>query len=174
MIRTALPFAALAALLALTAPVFAHVSLQVPTGAAGSTYKAILQVPHGCDGAATTEIKVRIPEGYFNVKPMPKPGWTVETVKGPYAKPYEQHGATVTEGVTTITWSGGQLPDDFYDEFAFRGTLAADLPEGTVLAFPTVQICGTAEEAWIEVTGDPALEKPAPALTITPAEQHQH
>lgn len=168
-----LPLFALATTLAFTAPVFAHVSLQVPTAAAGSTYKAVLQVPHGCDGAATTTIKVRLPEGFFAVKPMPKPGWTIETVKGPYEKSYEQHGATITEGVTTIIWSGGDLPDDFYDEFAFRGSLAADLPEGTVLSFPTVQICGSAEEAWIDVTGDSAAEKPAPVLAITPA-QHGH
>ena len=173
MIRPALPLAALATALAFATPVFAHVSLQVPTGAAGSSYRATLQVPHGCDGAATTAIKVRIPEGYFSVKPMPKPGWTIETAKGAYDKPYQQHGATITEGVTTITWSGGELPDDYYDEFVFRGTLAADLPEGTILSFPTVQVCGTAEEAWIDVSGDPAAEKPAPALTITPAE-HQH
>lgn len=161
------------ATIACAAPAYAHVSLQSPSGAAGSSYKAILQVPHGCDGAATTAIKVRIPEGYFNVKPMPKAGWTIETVKGPYERAYEQHGTKVTEGVTQITWSGGELPDDFFDEFAFRGTLAPDLPEGTVLAFPTVQLCGTAEEAWIDVSGDPDAEMPAPSLTITPA-QHQH
>ena len=173
MIRPALMPIALAAMLAATVPALAHVSLQVPAAAAGSSYKAVLQVPHGCDGAATTTLKVRIPAGYFSVKPMAKPGWTIETVKGPYDRPYEQHGATITEGVTTIIWSGGELPDDFYDEFAFRGTLAADLPEGTRLAFPTVQICGTAEEAWIDVTGDPEAQMPAPVLTITPAE-HQH
>ena len=173
MLRPAFPLLALAATLALTAPAFAHVSLAVPAAAAGSTYKAVLQVPHGCDGAATTAIKVRIPEGYFNVKPMPKAGWTVETTKGAYERPYEQHGSTITEGVTTITWSGGELPDDFYDEFVFRGTLAADLPEGTILTFPTVQICGAAEEAWIDATGDSDAQMPAPALTVTPA-GHQH
>jgi periplasmic copper chaperone A len=174
MIRLTLPLIAFAATLALTAPVFAHVSLAVPSAAAGSTYKAILQVPHGCDGAATTVIKVRIPAGYFNVKPMAKAGWTIETVRGLYDKPYEQHGSTVTEGVTMITWSGGELPDDFYDEFTFRGTLAADLPEGTILTFPVVQLCGTAEEAWIDVTGDPDAEKPAPVLAITAPAEHRH
>lgn len=173
MVRLSSPLIVLATMLAFTAPAFAHVSLQVPAAAAGSTYKAILQVPHGCDGAATTSIKVRIPEGYFNVKPMPKPGWTIETVRRPYGKSYELHGSTISAGVTEITWSGGTLPDDFYDEFVFRGTFAGDLAEGTVLSFPTLQLCGMAEEAWIDTSGEEA-EMPAPALTITPAQQHQH
>jgi periplasmic copper chaperone A len=168
--RLALPILTLAAALVYAAPAYAHVSLQVPNGAAGFSYKAILQVPHGCEGAATTAIKVRIPEGYFNVKPMPKAGWTIETVRGPYEKTYEQHGTQVTGGVTQIIWSGGELPDDFFDEFAFRGTLASDLPEGAVIYFPTVQTCGEAEEAWIDVTGEDGADKPAPALTITPAQ----
>jgi uncharacterized protein YcnI len=171
--RTLLPSLALALALLGIPPAYAHVSLQVPDGTAGSSYKAILQIPHGCDGAATTEIKVRVPEGYFNVKPMPKPGWTITTVKGPYEKAYQLHGSEVKEGVTEITWTGGELPDDFFDEFAFRGTLASDLPEGTVLNFPTVQACGDAEEAWIDVSGAADAEKPAPTLTIGPA-QHDH
>jgi len=56
MTRIYLPPLTLAAILALTLPAFAHVSLQVPTAAAGSTYRGILQVPYGCDGAATTSI----------------------------------------------------------------------------------------------------------------------
>lgn len=106
--RILLPSFALALALLGIAPALAHVSLQVPEGAAGSSYKAILQVPHGCNGAATTEIKVRVPEGYFNVKPMPKPGWTITTVKGPYEKAYQLHGSEVKEGVTEITWTGGE------------------------------------------------------------------
>jgi uncharacterized protein YcnI len=169
MTRLAIPALALAIAISTAFPALAHVTLQTPSGAAGSSFKAVLQVPHGCAGAATTEIKVRMPEGYFNVKPMPKAGWTITTTKGSYEKAYRLHGSEVTEGVTEITWSGGELPDDFFDEFAFRGTIASDLPEGTVLVFPTVQRCGQAEEAWIDASGDENAEKPAPALTITPA-----
>lgn len=171
--RIVLPSLALAIALGGAMPALAHVSLQIPEGAAGSSYKATLQVPHGCNGAPTTEIKVRVPEGYFNVKPMPKAGWMVTTVKGSYEKSYQLHGTEVKEGVTEITWTGGELPDDFFDKFSFRGTLASDLPEGAVLNFPTVQTCGEAEEAWIDVSGAEDAEKPAPTLTIGPA-QHDH
>ncbi|MDT8465965.1 DUF1775 domain-containing protein, partial [Alcaligenes nematophilus] len=60
----------------------AHVSLQTKQAPVGSSYKAILSVPHGCKGSATTKIRVRIPEGVVGVKPQPKAGWTLETVKG--------------------------------------------------------------------------------------------
>ena len=87
--------------------------------APNSSYKAVLQVPHGCDGEATTAIRVQIPEGVIAVKPMPKAGWTLTTTRGTYAKPYENHGRTVNEGVKEIVWSGGSLADEHFDEFTF-------------------------------------------------------
>jgi len=156
------------AALVLAAPAFAHVTLEVPQAAIGATYKAVLRVPHGCGTAATTAIRVQIPEGFYNVKPMPKPGWTLETVTGPYAQPYDNHGTQLTEGVTEIAWAGGNLPDAWYDEFVFRGSFATTLAPGRVY-FPTVQECATGEEAWIDVSGDAAAEMPAPSLDLTPA-----
>lgn len=148
---------------------FAHITLATPKAPAGGTYKAILQIPHGCDGAATTAIRVQIPEGFIAVKPQPKAGWTLAITTGPYAKSYTRYGAKVTEGTKEVTWSGGNLADAFYDEFMMRGTLAADLPAGSVLYFPTIQECGATNEAWIEIPleGQPEPQLPAPGLLIT-------
>ena len=159
-----------AALLAFSASgAFAHMTLATPETPAGSTYKALFQVPHGCDGAATTKIRVQIPEGMIAVKPQPKAGWTLETVKGAYAKAYDYYGTQVSEGVKEVIWSGGNLPDEFYDEFLLRGTLTADIAAGTTLYFPVIQECGAASEAWIEIPvagqDEPAL--PAPGVKIT-------
>ncbi len=155
-----------------TGTAFAHVTLETGEAAVGSTYKAVLRVPHGCEGKATTAIRVKIPEGFIAVKPMPKPGWKLETVKGKYAKSYELWGETVAEGVTEVDWSGGELPDEFYDEFVFRGTLAGDLPAGGKLFFPVVQECGDAADRWIEIPAEgqdeDALELPAPGLGLLP------
>ena len=57
------------------------------------------------------------------IKPMPKPGWSVETVKGKYAAEYELHGSKLTEGVKEVIWSGGKLADDNYDEFIMASFL---------------------------------------------------
>jgi uncharacterized protein YcnI len=156
----------------LIAPVMAHVTIETQETAAGATFKAVLRVPHGCAGEATTGIRVRMPEGFNNVKPMPKPGWELQTLSGDYAKAYVSHGAEVTKGVVEISWSGGNLPDAYYDEFVFRGTVDGEIAADTVLYFPTIQNCGQAEEAWIDVTGAVDADKPAPTVTVTPAHAH--
>jgi uncharacterized protein YcnI len=116
---------------------------------------------------------VRIPDGVIAVKPMPKPGWTLTTNSGKYSKTYSFfHNAKLSEGVTEIAWSGGKLPDAWYDEFVFQGFLAGDLEAGKTLYFPVVQECEQGVHRWIEI---PAAGKsgadypePAPALRLLP------
>ncbi len=162
--------ALLAATLVLAAtPAFAHSTLEVQEAKIGSTYKAVLRVPHGCGTEATNTVRVQIPEGFYNVKPMPKAGWDLETVTGPYEGSYDNHGTTVTEGVKEIVWSNGNLPNEWYDEFVFRGTFANSLEPGRFY-FPAIQECANGEEAWIDVTGDENAEMPAPSLELLPAD----
>lgn len=162
------------ALALLAAPAFAHSTLEVQEAKIGSTYKAVLRVPHGCGTEATHTVRVQIPEGFYNVKPMPKAGWTLETVTGPYETPFMNHGTEVTEGVQEIIWSGGNLPNEFYDEFVFRGSFSKDLEVGSTFYFPSVQECATGEEAWIDTSGAENAEMPAPALTLIGADAHAH
>ena len=79
----------------------AHMTLETAEAPAGGSYKAVIRVPHGCDGAATTEIRVQVPEGFYSVKPMPHAGWQLETVTGAYAETYMNHGRPVTDMVAT-------------------------------------------------------------------------
>jgi uncharacterized protein YcnI len=148
----------------------AHVTLETTQAPTGSTYKAVLRVGHGCKGKPTTAIRVKIPEGVIAVKPMPKPGWQLATTRGAYAKSYDYYGTPMSEGVTEIAWTGNKLPDEFYDEFVFRGQLAGVVP-GTVVYFPVVQECTDgAVHRWIEIpaAGKSAdeYEEPAPGVTI--------
>ena len=69
------------AVLLFATPAYAHVTLEGRQAAIGTWYKAVFAVPHGCAGSATTKIRVQIPDGVIDVKPMPKPGWNVEVVK---------------------------------------------------------------------------------------------
>jgi uncharacterized protein YcnI len=156
-----------------TSSAFAHVTLETQQAPVASTYKAVFRVPHGCEGKPTTKVRVQIPEGVIAVKPQPKPGWTLEKVKGQYAKPYDYYGTPTSEGVKEIVWSGGNLPDDEYDEFVLRAYLAGDLKPDTMLYFPVVQECPDgAVERWIEIpeAGKSAddYEKPAPGLKLLP------
>lgn len=175
--RLFLQFAAASVLTAASiVTAFAHASLDKGEATTGS-YKAVLKIPHGCDGKATNLVRIEIPEGYIGVKPMPKAGWTLETKKGDYAKKYDLHGEEVTSGVISVTWSGGSLPDEFYDEFVLSGTLAG-VEAGQTLFFKSMQQCDGAEVAWTEEPAEGqnphSLEHPAPSLTILAAETGGH
>jgi periplasmic copper chaperone A len=165
---------ALGALIA-TSCASAHVTLEQQQAPVASTYRGVMRVPHGCEGAATTSIRMRIPEGVIGVKPMPKPGWQLNVVSGKYSKPYTLRGAKVTEGVTELSWSGGKLPDAYYDEFVFTSVLAEELEPGKTIYFPVVQECEKGIHRWIEIPKDgghgPQGEggpEPAPGLRLLP------
>lgn len=164
---------AAASLVAFAAPAFAHATLEVQEARIGGSYKAVLRVPHGCGTEATHTVRVQIPEGFYNVKPMPKAGWTLETVTGPYAESYDNHGTALTEGVKEIVWSEGNLPNEWYDEFVFRGSFAGTLEPGKFY-FPAIQECANGEEAWLDVSGDENADMPAPSLELLPADAAGH
>ena len=150
----------------------AHVTLEKGEAPVGAPYKAVLRVPHGCEGAATIALRVRIPEGMIAVKPMPKPGWKIDTVAGKYSKTYNFfHGAKLSEGVTEVSFTGGNLPDAYYDEFVITGFLAGDLEAGKMLYFPVVQECEKGVHRWIEIpeAGKSAADLPEPASRGLPS-----
>lgn len=67
-----------------------------------------------------------------------------------------------------MTWSGGSLPDAYFDEFAIQLKLP-DAAPGTIIYFPIVQTCEAGERRWVQVPepGKDHLHDPAPALTLT-------
>jgi uncharacterized protein YcnI len=170
-VRAATLASAIAALLS-AAPAAAHVTLEAQEAKVGSFYKATFRVPHGCKGEATHTVRVRVPEGFFAVKPMPKSGWKLDTVIGPYAQSYDDHGRKLTEGVREVVWSGGNLLDAHYEEFVMRGTLAHGLPVDKKLYCPVVQECASGAERWIEIPADGKgpgdYKSPAPGLKLLP------
>lgn len=154
-----------------TTAVSAHITLENREAPVASTYKAVFRVGHGCEGKPTVRVRVKIPEGVIAVKPQPKPGWTLEKVRGAYATTYDYYGTPTGEGVTEVIWSGGNLADDEYDEFVLRAYLTGDLKPDTALYFPTVQECPDgAAERWIEIPADGKTahdyEYPAPGMNL--------
>ncbi|MBE3637592.1 DUF1775 domain-containing protein [Mangrovicoccus algicola] len=164
---------AIAALLSIPALAQAHATLEQKQAVIGATTKITLRVPHGCDGAATDTVRLEIPEGVYNVKPMPKPGWDLRTETGAYATPFVSHGQEMTEGVRAVIWSGGDLPDAFYDEFTIRGTVGPDAQPGAI-HFPAVQGCGDATADWTDTSGSHDVPNPAPALMLVAGEDGGH
>ena len=145
----------------------AHVVLDQRTAPAGSYFRGAFRVGHGCDGSATVAITINLPEGVRGAKPMPKPGWTIERRVEKLTKPYDSHGKTVTEEVAAITWRGGLLPDDFFDEFAVQ----MQLPETPgPIWFKVLQQCEKGEANWATVpasgTSTRGLKAPAVLLEL--------
>lgn len=169
-------FLAAVALCALPATLSAHATLEVKEAAQNSNYKAVIRIGHGCEGHATQSVTVTIPEGVINAKPMPKAGWTLDTVTSAYAKTYEYHGPR-SEGVTSITWTG-HLEDGHYDEFIFRARITDAFEAGETIYFPTVQSCTEGSNDWVEVPvkgkEDVRLKRPAPGLNVTAGHNHAH
>ncbi|MGO7169064.1 DUF1775 domain-containing protein [Rhizobium leguminosarum] len=169
----------LAALLSVTAlaSAEAHVTFLDREAKQESTILAALQVPHGCDGKATTEVRVKLPEGFVFAKPQPKAGWELEVIKGDYQKTYDNHGDKVKTGAIEVRWKNGNLSDDFYDTFVIQGKVSG-VEAGTSLAFPVTQMCGDTVAAWDQVAkegGDAhGMKSPAPLLKVVAGEDHGH
>ena len=165
------------ALLVFASAARAHVTLDQPEAPARSSYRAVFKVSHGCDGAATTEIAVTLPEGLRGAKPMPKPGWTLTTQRRPLKTPYDSHGKAVTDELAEARWvansAADQWPDAWYDEFVLRASLPAEPGE---LAFQVRQVCTRGEWHWAELpsAANPKPRAPAVRLKVVPAPTGGH
>ncbi|XXF79640.1 DUF1775 domain-containing protein [Myxococcaceae bacterium GXIMD 01537] len=166
-IRTLL---ALASALAATAA-SAHISVS-GTPIAGTTFEANFTVSHGCNGADTYRVKIRIPEGVTSVRP----------IDSAFGKAVVEKDA-VTGQVTAVVWtrSGDVLPEDLN---YYRFTLRAKLPNKpfTTVYFPTTQTCRTTTGTesvteWSGTSGEhnhdsdggtTVTENPAPSMYLYP------
>ena len=153
-------------------PAAAHVTIATPSAVAGSYTLLTVSVPHGCDGEATTEIAIQIPEPINAITPSINPNWEVEMVMADLSEPVvDSHGNEITERVDQVVYTAHEpLPDGLRDAFE----LSLRVPEeaaGQTLYFPIVQTCTSSEHPWIEVPAegqDPdELASPAPSITVT-------
>jgi uncharacterized protein YcnI len=130
----------------------AHVTVQPADAPADSYAHLTFTVPHGCNGSATTALRIKLPEGILSAKPQMKTGWNVEIKSRKLETPAQgPHGKIVTDVVEEVAWRGGRLPDNLYDTFG----LVVRLPDqaGRTSIFP---LCRSANR------GSSAGSKPRP------------
>ena len=152
----------------------AHVTLLERSAAAGTSYKAVLTLTHGCEGSPVRAVTVRVPAGLRGAKPMPKPGWTLQVIRAALATPYTSHGKLVTEDTVELRWTAQSqeawLQDAWFDEFTLRGQLPATPGP---LWFKVRQDCERGAIDWSEVpaegTSTRGLKAPAVLLEVRPA-----
>ncbi|MDO0913539.1 YcnI family protein [Streptomyces sp. DT2A-34] len=168
------------AVLALSVPAFAHVSVQPEGTAAKGGYAVVdFKVPNERDNASTTKLEVTFPTDHPLASAMPEAinGWDIKVTKSTLDKPIEMHGEKISEAVTKITWTatGDGIEAGFFQKFPVAvGQLPEDADE---LVFKAIQTYSNKEVVrWIEVPqdGQEEPENPAPVLELSAAEDSHH
>jgi uncharacterized protein len=168
------------AVLALSAPAFAHVSVAAEGAAAKGGYAVVdFKVPNERDDASTTKLEVTFPTDHPLASAMPEPisGWKIEVTKAKLAKPLTVHGKQISEAVSKITWTatGKGIESGYFQKFPVSvGALPEDAEE---LVFKAIQTYSNKEVVrWIEVQEDGAEEpeNPAPVLALSAASEGGH
>ncbi|MFF0460525.1 YcnI family copper-binding membrane protein [Streptomyces mexicanus] len=160
------------AVLALSVPAFAHVTVQ-PEGTATKGGYAVVdfKVPNERDNASTTKVEVNFPTDHplASVMPQPMNGWKIDITKSKLAKPVQMHGETISEAVTKVTWTadGDGIEPGFFQKFPVSvGQLPEDADQ---LVFKALQTYSDKEVVrWIEVPrkGQAEPDNPAPVLEL--------
>jgi uncharacterized protein YcnI len=163
------------ALVVMTAPVSAHVSIDPDEAVAGESARVVFRVPNESDSAATTELEVHFPEDtpIPSVRTGVMPGWSVEVERTTLDQPIEgNHGEQISEVVSVVTWTadddGAAIQPGQYGEFPIQ---IGPLPDVEELFFRTLQTYDDGEIArWIELPANGTEpEFPAPSLRLTGA-----
>jgi len=169
-----------AAVVVLSSPAFAHVSVQPEGTAAKGGYAVIdFKVPNERDDASTTKLEVTFPTDHPLASAMPEPmdGWNIKVTKSKLAKPLEVHGEKISEAVSKITWTadGKGVEPGYFQKFPVSvGALPENADE---LVFKALQTYSDKEVVrWIEETkeGQDEPENPAPVLALSAASEDGH
>jgi uncharacterized protein len=164
--------AAAGGLLVLAGTAFAHVTTDPGTASQGGSAKVAFRTPNEEDAAATVKLEVSFPTDHPvpSVLVQPIPGWTATVEKTNLATPIKTDDGQVTQAVSKITWSGGQIaPGQFEDFDVSLESLPSDTDQ---LVFKAVQTYSNGDVVrWIDLTqaGQPEPDHPAPVLTLTAA-----
>ncbi|MGW0389460.1 YcnI family copper-binding membrane protein [Streptomyces sp. NPDC003042] len=165
------------AVLILSGPAFAHVSVQPGEAAKGGYATINFKVPNERDNASTTQLEVNFPidQPLTSVMPQDIPGWTSTVEKTKLDKPLTVHGKQINEVVTKVTWSGGKIEAGKFQQFPVSvGKLPEDADQ---MVFKAIQTYDNNEVVrWIEEAKEGAAEPqtPAPVLKLTAAKDSDH
>ena len=134
---------------ALHAPVSAHIDPDPKQAQAGTATTVGFTVEHGCAGSPTVALDMRLPDGVGAPSPVPPDGWE-GTVEG-----------------RVVSFVGGPLPDD--QQLTFGVDMILPATPDTTIYFPFVQRCEEGEIRWIDLPADDSngeLDEPAPAMLL--------
>ncbi|WP_392676605.1 YcnI family protein [Streptomyces sp. LN785] len=164
----------------LSAPAFAHVSVQPEGVAAKGGYATVnFKVPNERDDASTTKVEVTFPTDHplASVMPQAVAGWDIKVTKTKLDKPLTMHGESIDVAVSKVTWTATDkgIEPGYFQKFPLS---LGQLPEDTdQLVFKALQTYSDKEVVrWIEpqAKGQEEPEHPAPALQLAAASDDHH
>ncbi|WP_187281226.1 DUF1775 domain-containing protein [Nonomuraea sp. C10] len=130
------------------APALAHVLLESAQPNGDGSVTLTFSFDHGCDGAPTEALLVRMPAGSSALSAGQPSGWS-SAVKG-----------------NTVEWTGPGIADGTKASFTVSARLSGKA--GEPLIFPTTQRC-TGGKGYEWIGADDDAKEPAPRLIATAA-----
>src|SRR5437868_9231020 len=123
----------------LAVPALAHVTIEPGTAEQGGFAKVAFRVPNERTNASTSTVEVSFPAGHplASVSVKPVPGWRAKVVETELPRPITTEYGKITEAVTKVVWSGGEIkPGEFQEFEVSMGSLPSNVDQ---LVFPTTQ-----------------------------------
>jgi uncharacterized protein YcnI len=134
-------------ILATAGVAWAHVEVSPEEAPANSYQKFVVSVPTEKD-IPTTEVRVEVPEGFTVTGVQPVPRWQYE---------FERDRGTIT----AITWLGGKINPEEFQEFAFQAKTPENAGEFPWKAYQTYE-----DGSVVEWTGPTDAEEPASVVEV--------
>jgi uncharacterized protein YcnI len=135
------------AMLAVSAPAWAHVVVSPEEVTAGDYETLTVSVPTEKE-IPTTKIRVEVPEGFLLSGVQPVPGWE---------HTFEEDGGVVT----AVTFSGGEIRPQEFQQFLVQAQAPDEPGEYPWKAFQTYE-----DGSVVEWTGPPDSDEPASVLEV--------
>ncbi len=166
-----------ALLLALAAPAAAsaHVSVSPNTAPAGSYALVNIKVPNESATEVTTKVVLSLPTDtpIVSVSYVPVAGWTTQLVTETLPSPVEVGGNTITEAITTVTWTaqpGHEISDGQLQVFPL--SLGPVPDTGSIVMTADQTYSDGNVVSWSDTTEGAA--HPAPVLFVNDAPAGDH
>jgi uncharacterized protein YcnI len=128
----------------------AHVTVQPKQVTAKGYSELTIQVPTE-KPEPTVKLHVEFPKELKVSRLRAKQGWTADVERDS------------SKAITAVTWSGGKIGPNEYDQFAVQARIPAEPAVVAIRAFQTYE--GGEVVAWAD-TVDPKAKHPAPKLSI--------
>ena len=153
----------------------AHVTVDPAEAEPGGYTLLTFRVPNESDTASTTRLEVDLPTDtpFAHVSVEPVPGWTATVTTTELDEAVSVHGAEISEAVDSVTWTADDADAAIAPgEFRRFTVSAGPVPDAGRIALPAHQTYSDGEVvSWEEVAeGDAEPERPAPVLTVAPAQ----